>query len=481
MRYGVPRVLVQLYMGKDAMSKPNILFILTDQLRWDALGCTGGWVRTPALDRIAQAGVRFTQCVTNAPVCIPARVSLATGRYPHNTGVWDNCTYDLPEDTPTWMQAIRGAGYRTSLFGKTHLHRHQGDLRDRECLLHAVGLDDVDEIGGPRASTAVLSHVTERWQRKGWWDAYKADYERRYAIGRHTVGPSALPLEEYADVYVGQQARAYLTAYQRAEPWFCWVSFGGPHEPWDAPEPYASMYPPEAMPPPTPRPTEVLSRPRGVLDVRCENNAPISLEDAALMRANYAGNVTLIDDQIAGLLETIEARGEMDRTMIVFCSDHGELNGDYGLDYKSCFLDGAVRVPLIVRTPETARRKDRGRVSDALVEWIDLGPTMVEWAGGQMNHTQFAKSLGPVLAHPKTAHRPFVISEFDGEILYMDHEWKLALNAEGLPYLLFNRQNDPDEQINRVTDATTLPLQTALLQRIREHGVATQVEERMGF
>ena len=125
---------------------------MTDQQRWDAMGCSGGWVRTPNLDRIASEGVQFTNCVTNAPVCIPARVSLATGLYPHNTGVWKNTRYDLPPESPTWMQALRAAGYRTSLFGKTHLHHHSGDLRDREHLLYAYGLDDVDEIGGPRTS-----------------------------------------------------------------------------------------------------------------------------------------------------------------------------------------------------------------------------------------------------------------------------------------------------------------------------------------
>ena len=147
--------------------KPNILFLMTDQQRADALGCSGGWVRTPHLDRIAREGVRFSNCVTTSPVCIPARVSLATGRYPHNTGVWDNGAFTLPADAPTWMRAIREAGYRTSLFGKTHLHPHGGDLRDRVDLMHAYGLDDVDEIGGPRASARVLSHMTARWQAKG--------------------------------------------------------------------------------------------------------------------------------------------------------------------------------------------------------------------------------------------------------------------------------------------------------------------------
>ena len=143
------------------MTHPNILFIMTDQQRWDAMSCAGDWVRTPNLDRIAAEGVRFSYCVTTTPICIPARVTLATGHYPHNNNVWDNITYAMPEDVKTWMRAIRDLGYRTSMFGKTHLHPHRGDLREREHLINAYGLDDVDEIGGPRASAAVMSHMTQ--------------------------------------------------------------------------------------------------------------------------------------------------------------------------------------------------------------------------------------------------------------------------------------------------------------------------------
>ena len=128
---------------------PNILLLMTDQQRADALGTSGGWVPTPHLDGLAAEGMRFTNCITTSPVCIPARLSLATGLYPHHTGVWQNQRSQPSGQQPTWMQRVRSAGYRTSLFGKSHLHPHQGDLRDREYLMRAYGLDDVDEIGGP--------------------------------------------------------------------------------------------------------------------------------------------------------------------------------------------------------------------------------------------------------------------------------------------------------------------------------------------
>ena len=454
------------------MAKPNILFIMADQHRWDALGCTGGWVRTPNLDRIAGEGVRFSNCVTTTPVCIPARVSLATGLYPHNNGVWNNMGYTMPAEAPTWMRAIREAGYRTSLFGKTHLHPHQGDLREREDLMHAYGLDDVNEIGGPRASARVLSHMTAEWEQKGLWEAYRQDYQERFSTRPQMVRPSPLGLESYYDVYVGRQAKQYLEAYAREEPWFCWVSFGGPHEPWDAPEPYDRLYDPASMPPPVPPAEGRADRPKGALDGR----EPRDFEpgEVARMRANYAGEVTLIDEQIGELLKVVEARGELENTVIAFSSDHGEMNGDHGLIYKSTFLNGAVRVPMVVRTPDTAQSSQAGAVSDSPAEWIDLGPTLAELAGAELDYQQFGKSFGPVLANPETGHRDEAISEIGGEMMIMNKEWKMALNASGQPYLLFDVQNDPDESRNLAGKPEMKGVETALRLRMLERLVQTQ-------
>src|SRR6059036_2312022 len=128
--------------------RPNILLLMTDQQRWDALGPVSSWLQTPHLDRIARAGVRFSNAYTQSPECIPARVGLALSSYPHDHGVWHNQRYTLPEGSKTWMRALRDAGYSTSVFGKTHLHPHVGDLRDRRGLVQSYGLDVVEEISG---------------------------------------------------------------------------------------------------------------------------------------------------------------------------------------------------------------------------------------------------------------------------------------------------------------------------------------------
>ncbi len=453
------------------MVKPNILLLMTDQQRADALGCSGGWVETPHLDRIAAGGVRFENCVTNAPVCVPARLSLATGLYPHNTGVWNNQTSQLSSDQPTWMQRVRDAGYRTSLFGKTHLHPHGGDLRDREYLMKTYGLDDVDEIGGPRASMRVLSHMTAWWRDEGVWDRYKADFDERFDRKPHMVRPSPLGMEHYADVYVGQRAKQYIENYDLNQPWCCWVSFGGPHEPWDAPEPYASMYDPQRMPAPRAVPKSAGSRPRGHLDALLEGDRALTPDDTAAMRANYAGNISLIDAQIGEILDAIERRDELDNTIIVFVSDHGEMNGDANLIYKSNFLDGAVRVPLLVRAPGMAQ----GAVCASPVEWFDIGPTLVELAGGEVDYPQFARSLCPVLGDPQRAHRSEAISELSGEIMLLDEQWKVALNAEGQVYMLFDVQNDPQERENLAGQADMRQVEEGLRLRILERLVQTQL------
>ena len=454
------------------MRAPNVLLLMTDQQRWDAMGCSGDWVQTPNLDRIASEGMRFTNCVTTSPVCIPTRLSLATGLYPHNTGVWNNMNHTMPAETPTWMQAMRDAGYRTSLFGKTHLHPHNGDLREREDLMNTYGLDDVNEIGGPRASANVLSHMTAEWEEKGLWDAYRADYGERFSTKPYLVRPSTLGLENYADVYVGQQAKQYLQDYDRQEPWCCWVSFGGPHEPWDTPEPYASMYDPEEMPPAVPRPSAG-ERPRGHLDRLMEGmNPAFEPGEIGRLRANYAGNVTLIDAQIGEILDAIAARGELENTVIVHTSDHGEMNGDYGLIYKSNFLNGAARIPLLVRTPDNT---NAGSICDSPVEWIDIGPTLVEMAGGELAHRQFGKSLCPVLTNSEVTHRDFAISEIQGEIMLLNREWKAALNTDGEVYLLFDVQNDLSETNNLAGVPEVADVETALRLQILERLVHTQL------
>ena len=421
---------------------------MTDQHRWDAIGCAGGWVETPNLDRLAGEGVRFPRAYTNAPACVPARVSLMTGRYPHATRVRRNRRHTLPADAPTWTRSIRDAGYATSVFGKIHLHPHRGDLRDREDLVRSWGLDHVDEIPGPRSLTRCRCNLTDLWQQAGVYDAYRRDTHDRYENKPWVARPSPLPLELYPDVYVGRQAATYLRDYEDRRPWFCWVSFGGPHDPWDAPEPYASRYEPEAMPAPVPAQDTGGERPRGLLDGRLtDGRVPFEAGDVAALRASYAGNVTLIDDQIGELLRVIEQRGELGRTAIAFVSDHGEMNGDQGLLHKHNFLDPAARVPFIVRPP-AGWGGAAGAESGAMVELMDVGATLAELAGAEPAGGSRALSVTPALRDPGRPHREFAVSELRSEVMLATADWKLAVNRRREVYLLYDLRADPFETRN---------------------------------
>ena len=194
--------------------------------------------------------------------------------------------------------------------------------------------------------------------------------------------------------------------------------------------------------------------------------------EVGAMRADYAGSVSLIDDQIGEILGVIEERGETDSTVIAFTSDHGEMNGDHGLIAKSNFYDGAVRVPLIVRTPGA---EHSGIVNDSPAETVDLGPTLVELAGGALEYLQFGKSLtGALDGGP---HREDALSEIEGEFMLMNDEWKIALNSEGETCMLFNRNNDPNEEHNLAGLSEHRGVADAMRLRILERIAQSQAYE----
>jgi arylsulfatase A-like enzyme len=186
------------------------------------------------------------------------------------------------------------------------------------------------------------------------------------------------------------------------------------------------------------------SRAMGNLDDRLDDRPTLTDDEISAMRMNYAGNVSLIDDQIGGIFETIEKRGEWDNTVVVLVPDHGEMNGDFGLIYKSNFLNSAARVPLLVRAPGVAP----GRECDAPVEWFDVGATLAEYAGAELDFKQFAKPLQPCLEDETSRVRDEALCELQYEVMVTDEKWKMAVNREGQPYLLFDLEADPDELNN---------------------------------
>jgi arylsulfatase len=435
-------------------NRPNILFIMTDQLRAD--GVVGNrFTKTPNLDRLSAMGTVFSSCYANAPVCVPSRFSLATGHSVTAMGIANNIPVDLNPHQTYWTGSIKKSGYQTAVIGKTHLHRHSGDLRDREHLVRGYGFDFIDEIGGPRASMVISSNMTDLWQAEGYLQDYIKDYKERYANKPHVVRPSVLPSKLYADNYVGRVAAEYLNRVDVDVPWFCWVSFGGPHEPWDAPQEYHSRYDGKLPPPSIPfDQNEMNILPTDSLHYQKFEEAPSLTKDEVVeMRINYAANISLIDDRIGEILDVLDERGCLENTLIVFTSDHGEMNGDHGLIYKNVLYEQAVKVPLIVVLPEQQRPLVPNQSCDALTQLSDIGPTVLDLVGvvdGQISEKRYATSFASLLTGTDIHHRKYIFSEVAGETMVSDGRWKLVVSTKMKPYMLFDLKTDPDERRNLI-------------------------------
>ncbi len=453
-------------------SKPHILLLMTDQFRFDAINLNERKTKhTPNLDELAQSSVQFTNCITNSPICAPARASLLSGLYPHQMGIWDNSPHIFPKDVKNWVKMLQCLGYHTSVFGKTHYYPYNGsvpDMREAEPLLHSYGFETVDEIPGPRVSGTLLSHMTALWEAQGYRKLVQEDLDRRYA-GKHTCNePSPLPLDLYPDTYVGQKANTFLQEYKEEEPFFCFVSFGGPHDPWDCPQTYTRRFESVQMEPPCPSFIDAYpKRKRGNWD-EGPHHPPLDCEDIPDVRRNYAGKVSMIDEQIGIILATIKERGWWENTLILFTSDHGEMLGDYGRLYKQNFLNPSLRIPLLVKPPGAIQKSQ----CPALVELLDLGPSIVDWAQGTLAYPQMGASIKNLIENREKHLHQVVFSEYKGEIMAWDGTWKLVVNNSREPYLLFNHDQDPNEQVNLA--GGNLKDETRLLKEIENHLIRTQ-------
>ena len=458
--------------------RPHILIIMPDQMRADCMSAAGHpQIRTPNLDRVTQEGVRFTEACTVSTLCMPARASFINGLYPHNHHIWNN-RGQLPAEDETVFHHLQAAGYRTAHIGKSHYHMHRGDhLREHEDYMHARGFDYVHETTGPWATLHTDSYMTDRWESVGLLQAFRDDYRDRQSSKGVVVRPSPLPVEEFMDSYVGRRAVEYIESHDRHQPMALFVGFGGPHEPWDAPGEYATMYDPAQAPPPIP-PGEV---PDWLPDFARERvhhglETNMSLEDIAAIRANYYGKITLIDRWVGEILGALERRGWLDETFIILWSDHGEMAGDHGRLHKSIFFRSALNVPLILRWPG---RILSGRTSNALVEIIDVFPTLLEGLGLPPSERCLGRSLWPAVEDPGRPHRAAVFCEVPTQGIYgtmiRTERHKYAVDEHGRGYQLFDLEADPGECCNLIGHAGAGAAEAELRERLLRFHLETQV------
>jgi arylsulfatase len=448
---------------------------MPDELRADSLGCAGHPVfRTPHIDRLAREGVFFGGAYATSPLCMPARASMISGLYPHNHHIQENAGH-LPDDDETYAQLLQRAGYHTAYLGKIHFFPDDPgrNFVDHEPYVRARGFHGVHEVPGPASLTKTESYLTRRWRELGLLDLYRQDFQRRRQDTGAGAWASPLPEAEFPDSYIGARAVDWLRAYDDPGP-FCLVAgFAGPHPPFDAPEPYASMYDPDSVPDPLPAEEPApwvpdFARER-MLHGRHRHDAP---EIARQRMANYGGKLTLIDTWIGRILDVLDERGWAENTLVIFLSDHGEMGGDHQRYHKSVFYEPAARVPLVMRWPAGF---PGGQECEALVEQFDLFATVVDAAGAPPSNRSFSRSLLPLASGEVSQTRDAVFSEVAGDVMIRTERHKYAADRQGRGYLLHDLREDPVEQRNLIGHPECAAVERALRERMLVWFLSTQV------
>ena len=429
------------------MKRPNILFMTTDHLRYDTLGYTGDpLVQTPAIDALAEKSTRFSKCFVQNPVCSPSRASFMTGRYPKNHGVkWNGSK--LGEHEITIVEAFKNRGYTTASVGKHGIGQQRfGQMLDH---LDAAGIRRGWKERADGDYTVTDPNPFEQYVRcRGY------EYRTGYALPnfRKNLGavPSDLPEDCHLDAYVGMKSIEYLEGLDTSDPFFLWVGFYGPHHPYVPSGRFARMYNPNDVPPFRRAEDDIAKKPpEYALYFKAAHHKYRGFDRASdatfrKMKAAYYGMVSQIDWQVGLIMDALEQKGVADETIVVFLSDHGEFLGDHGIPAKAPFLlDCMLQVPCFIAVPGRA-----GRTCDALVESVDLFPTLAQLAGVDAPECVQGVDLSPLMQGEQAAVRETVFAEAVDKRCIRTCEWKY-IHYPAKPYgELYNLSDDPFELDN---------------------------------
>jgi len=435
---------------------PNVLLVTTDQQRYDTLGATGNdWVETPALDALADRGTLFERSYIQAPNCVPSRACLQTGRYPHQHGVQHmeteiDETPGLPEWELTFMERLQAAGYRTGATGKLHMMPQKGFHHER--LTNGKGAR-WRQYEGSELGQGPLGKPYASWLETRHPGGYEAIYEQRRSPEYdeyRTAVTNVLPPEEYVDYWVADEAVEFLHD-PHSDPFFLWCGFMSPHGPVDPPAPYDERYDADDVGLPKERDDlEDPSSPKGSREPWWGDDE----EKILRWRRHYWGLVSFVDDMVGRLIDTLEERGLLEETLIVFTSDHGEMAGDYNAMAKGNFYEEVLRVPTIVAPPGGS---DVDRF-DGLVEISDLAPTILDYAGVPKPDVVPTRSLRPVLEGERDDHRDSVLCEYTtndrsrrSKCVRTDR-YKYVFHGTDREDEFYDLEDDPEELNNRIDD-----------------------------
>jgi len=480
---------------------------MCDQLRQDYLSCYGHkTLETPHIDSLAARGVKFDQAHCQAPLCAPSRASFYTGRYQSSHGVMGN-------DDATGLgekmlsDYLRPLGYRTAVVGKTHNRKNLADLQqagvnpDSDLVRNAKcgGFEPYEWHEGlfPDPVFSENHGYTRYLRNLGYEESNPWNQRANSSIdeaGKRHSGwsltssryPAAIPEEHSETAFTTRRAIDFISE-TGDQPWCLHLSYIKPHWPIIAPSPYHDIYGTEDIQAIV-RSASMSANPHPIVEAFRQTEYSLSYADQEIrdiVIPAYMGLVKQIDDHLGMLFQFMASQALLDNTMIVFTSDHGDYLGDHDLGEKDLFHKPSVKIPMIVVDPRSRANATRGLVRQDLVESVDIVPTFVEFAGGEICMERVeGKSLLPLLENknPTASWREFTISEIDyaergiKEILNIDrlacratmvanHSWKF-IYYQGFPPQLFDLNADPDELNDLGQDPALEPVRQQMKQML---------------
>lgn len=455
-----------------AGGRPNVLFILCDDIRWNAMSCAGHpTLKTPNIDRIAKEGVRFSNTFCTTSLCSPSRASILTGLYAHGHGVRDNFT-ELPTHLPHWPKRLAESGYETAYMGKWHMgenndeprpgfsffatHKGQGKYFDTEWNINGAGSKPIKGY-----YTTVVTDMALEWLKKD-----HANRPWSLCIGHKAPHSFYTPEEKYAHVFDEVRVRYPDTAFhlENKPAWIkerltTWHGIYGPLFEWRKSFPDA--------------------RPEAVKDF--EN-----------MVHGYWGTILSVDDSIGRLFAFLEQTHQLDNTVIVFMGDNGLLEGEHGMVDKRTGHEPCLRIPLLVRYPGLGK----GKVIDQQALTVDIAPSLLELCGSKALEGIHGASWVKLVRQGDPAWRKSWFYEYNYEVQFpytpnvralRTDEWKYIRypHGDGGPdrHLaeMYHLKTDPDERTNLINDSKyaskVKELQTGLVSAMRASGLSPETDK----
>jgi len=398
----------------------NILLLITDQQRFDALGCYGNAeIKSPNLDRLAANGTLFETCYVQNPICSPSRASLTTGLYVRNHGLWANGVA-LPPGQKLLPKALAEAGYDCGMAGKQHLAPCANGDEPRLDDGYRVYRWSHDPI---HRSPHNSYHDWLRRTHPGIYRSAVLDRQSGSAeagnVAKDATPIDVVPVEAHYSHWIAEEAIGFIEEETRPadQPFYFMANFFDPHHPFGAPEPFRRLYDAAALSPPSGSAEELDGKPgvqreynRASYGGHAPGFADYTVEDLQEARAGYYAMVSMIDAEVGRIIDALERNGALTDTLVVFTSDHGEMLGDHAIMLKGPMLyEPVVRVPLILHQPGTV---PAGRRVGAVVQMIDLTQTILAAAGvSDAFATQGADLM--TLAHdPAAQWRDWALCEY---------------------------------------------------------------------